>query len=713
MMKFISNIIDTINGAIRYKLLVLVLFPILLAMPIALGLAILWGTNFTYEQLFIKVNTDLSVSHDIFERIRKDYLNQLERLGESYIFRTALMANDETQLGELLETLHEKGEFSYLHLLNREGQYRTGEDSLKNARSSSALLNAFQGNMSVGIEIFSTSDLVNISQELNQQATMGLIDTPRARPSEKTREVRGMMIRALYPIMGAHGEVMAIIDGGILLNDNFHFVDTIRDLVYGQGSLPEGSIGTVTVFLDDVRITTNVPLHGNERALGTRVSNEVRTHVLDNGKVWIDRAFVVNDWYISSYEPIIDIDGNRVGMLYAGYLESPYRVALWKALAALVLLFLGLMLLLSVVSILGAKSIFRPLESMNSVVQATTSGDDASRIGMINSSDELGELARGFDHMLDLLQQRNEEVLQWADHLEDKVSERTAELMQKNEDLHRTISVLRQTRQQLVIAEKLAAVGELTAGVAHEINNPTQVILGNLDVLVSQLGDAIEPARSEVNLVVEQVYRIQGIINNLLQYARPDEYVGYPANLTDVNVNTVIKDTMQLVQHLHKGRQFAIQLALEASIKVQINSQELQQVLVNLTVNAVHALTDNDGTITIRSKNWEDKGVCIHVKDNGDGIPEENLENIFNPFFSTKEQGEGTGLGLSVSYGLIRKYGGTISVKSTPNEYTEFIIWLLKEPEWIEDEETIAEQLHAFEGNAGQGSDKDLSEDAA
>jgi len=695
-MKFSRNIIDTIRGAIRYKLLVLVLFPILLIMPIALALAIIWGTNFTYEHLYIKVNTDLSVAHDIFVRIRKDYLSDLARLGESLKFRTALDVNNEPHLHAQIEELITSTNFSYLHLLDNYGQQRA-ENPLKNARSSSALLSAFQGKASVGIEIFSESDLANVSQELLQQVVMDLVDTPRARPSTRAREDRGMMIRALYPIKDAQGEVTAILDGGVLLNGNFQFVDTIRDLVYGPGNLAEGSIGTVTVLLDDVRINTNVPLSPNERALGTRVSDEVRTQVLDNGEIWTDRAFVVNDWYISSYEPIIGIDGNRVGMLYAGYLEAPYRLALWKALTVLVLLFVCLMLLSVIVSIRGAKSIFKPLESMSAVVHATTSGDILSRIGPVKSRDELGKLARGFDDMLNLLQQRGEEIQHWADQLEDKVNERTAELMQKNEDLKRTIVLLRQTRQQLVVAEKLAALGELTAGVAHEINNPTQVMLGNLDVLVSQLGDAIEPVRSEVDLVIEQVYRIQDIINNLMQYARPDEYAGYLAN---VNVNTVIENTLQLIQHLRQGRDFEVRLILEASTVIQINQQELQQVLVNLFVNAIHALPDTNGQITIRSKNWEDKGVCISVHDNGMGIAEKDLDHIFNPFFSTKEQGEGTGLGLSVSYGLIRRYGGMITVTSTPNSSTEFAVWLLKEPEWIEDEETIAEQLHAIEYEA-------------
>lgn len=692
-MSFLNYLLDTIRSTIRYKLLVLVLFPILLIMPVALSLAIIWGENYTYEQLFYKVHTDLSVSKDVFYRIRKQYQSDLELLGESFLFRTALAAENKAQLDALIEKLKIRSEFSYLHLLDAQGQFLIG-NKLKYARSSSALSQAFAGKPSVGIEIFSATDLRNVSDTIHQQVEMDLIDTPRARYSNRTQENRGMMIRAMHPLKNTQGEIIAIIDGGVLLNGNDQFVDTIRDLVYGPGSLKKGSIGTVTVFLEDVRINTNVPLSLGERALGTRVSDEVRTQVLDYGNIWIDRAFVVNDWYISSYEPIVDIDGNRVGMLYAGYLEYPYRKALWQALSVLILLFLSLMFMSAMVSVRGAKGIFKPLERMSSVVSETASGSTGSRIGKLESRDELGELARGFDDMLNLLQQHSDEIQQWADLLEHKVDKRTAELVNKNRELRQTIVALRQTRQQLVVAEKMAALGELTAGVAHEINNPTQVMLGNLDVLVAELGNNIEPVQHEIDLVVKQVYRIQKIINNLLQYARPEEYAGF---LSKVNVNAVIDDTMSLIQHLDKTCDYDIQLTLEATIDIQINTQELQQVLVNLLSNAIHALPASDGYIAVQSKDWKDKGVCISVSDNGHGIASDALDRVFNPFYSTKGQGSGTGLGLSVSYGLIRRYGGNITVSSVLGKSTEFIIWLLVEPEWIEDEQTIIEQLHAIE----------------
>ena len=691
-MGFFQFLRDEIRHKVRYKLLLLVLFPIMLLMPVALAVAMYWGKTFTYDQLYLKVNTDLAVSHDVFNRIRLDYLNQLERLAESYQFRSALEASDGKSLVEQVRFLKERAGYSFLDVIPTAGNLK----QFKGARNSSSFQNALNGNANVGIEIYSSDELKKQAPELHSLVQLPLVETPRARPSNRKLEDRAMLIRALYPIKNGRNEVVALLDGGVLLNGNFDFVDAIRDLAYGPGSLPEGSIGTVTVFLDDVRISTNVPLKAGERALGTRVSNEVRTKVLEHGDTWIDRAFVVNDWYVSSYEPIVDIDGQRVGMLYAGFLDKPFRDILWKALAVLVLMFWGLMLLSAWAAIRGAGRIIKPIEKMSEVVHSAQKGE-AKRVGLVSSKDELGVLSREFDDMLDQLQLRNQEIQNWADSLEDKVESRTTELKKKNLDLEHSIQLLRQTRQQLVVAEKLAALGELTAGVAHEINNPTAVMLGNLDIMVSELGKNAAPVQNEINLVIEQIFRIKDIINRLLQYAHPDEYSGY---MSMIDVNQVVEDTLKLVNHLRDESRFEIQRDLDATLLVEINPQELQQVLVNLLVNAIHVLPDTNGLITIKTRNWKDKGAILSIEDNGLGIDKNHLGQIFNPFFSTKEEGEGTGLGLSISYGLVRRYGGNITAESEVGKGSEFFVWLLTEPQMMEDEETIAEQLQSIEETA-------------
>jgi two-component system, NtrC family, sensor kinase len=693
-MQLFTDLSNKIRGAIRYKLLVLVLFPVLLVMPIALVLAIYWGANFGYEQLYIKVNTDLSVSHDVFERIKRDYLNVLGKTGESYQFRTLLDWQNEQQILKELTVLKSENSFSYIHLTDAKGNILYEPDNIRKTHMSSSLNHAMSGIAQSGIEIFDANTLT--LEGLSERTNLPLVPTPRARPTKKIAETRGMMIRAIYPIIDTGGEIIAILDAGVLLNGNFTFVDVIRDLVYGPGSLIEGSIGTVTVFLDDVRITTNVPIRPGERALGTRVSNEVRTNVLDNGKLWIDRAFVVNDWYISSYEPIIDVDGNRVGMLYAGFLEAPFRQSLLNAFIVLILMFFVLMGLTALVAVQGAKSIFKPLELISSVVHATRKGEE-KRIGEITSRDEIGSLAQEFDGMLDLLNKRKLELQNWGDSLEEKVEERTQELKHKNQELLNTISLLQKTRQKLVVAEKLAALGELTAGVAHEINNPTAVMLGNLDIIIDEMGDKLSPVTEEIDLVIDQIYRIKDITNNLLQYARPDDYSGY---IVDLDVNLLIEGTIKLVNHFRPDIDHQIELNLLANQTIRINQQELQQVLINLLGNAIQALPDNGGIITVHSHNKGKGSIIIQVEDNGHGMDNETVSKIFNPFFSTKTQGEGTGLGLSISYGLVRRYGGNIELVSNLGQGTRVDLTLLCVPVLTDDEKTIQEQLEEIEVQA-------------
>jgi two-component system NtrC family sensor kinase len=263
--------------------------------------------------------------------------------------------------------------------------------------------------------------------------------------------------------------------------------------------------------------------------------------------------------------------------------------------------------------------------------------------------------------------------------------------------LTNTIRVLRKTRQQLVIAEKLAALGELTAGVAHEINNPTAVMLGNLDVISAEMGSKLKPVQDEIDLVVKQIYRIKDITNNLLQYAKPDAYAGY---INEIDANEVISETLKLVHHLRSYIAYEFDLSLKSTLLININQPELQQVLVNLISNSIQALPDKDGCVTIQTRNYQDKGIQIIVRDNGHGMDEESISKVFNPFYTTKTQGEGTGLGLSISYGLVRRYGGNIEVSSALGTGTKFTVTLLCDPVMIEDEEMIQEQMEEIEASA-------------
>lgn len=663
------------NSSVRYKLLVLVLVPILVILPLILGLTLYWFYTFTYKHLYAKVSSDLAVANDVFYRLQNDYLNKLEKLVESHSFQLAYAGGDQSRIDDQLELMLKTTDFDYLRVTRR--------DMLSYSEAPSPLLeNAMRlAKPGVGVQLFFRDVFEKSNPELADQMLLPLISTPFSAPTSRTVENRALVVRAVYPIRNQFGDATAILDGGVLLNGNFSFVDEIRDLVYGEGSLPEGGWGTVTVLLDDVRISTNVPLQEGERALGTRVSKEVRDHVLGDGKEWVDRAFVVNDWYISAYSPILDVFGDRVGMLYTGYLESPYTGAYINAVAVLIVLIALTGFIVGLIVVLGAKSIFRPIELMTNVARATQRGEDR-RIGEVSSHDEIGELADQFDSMLDLLKERSEQIEKAADKLEQEVEARTRELKSKNIWLEQTVSLLRNTQQQLTVAAKLAALGQLTAGVAHEINNPTAVILGNIDILTKELGDNAESVRTEINLIIEQVYRIRSIVDKLLQYARPVETSGY---VDEVDVNALVDASVKLVEHELSSKSIVVNTQLHASTKISINPQELQQVLVNLFMNAIQALP-NEGVIDCLTED-SSEGVTITVRDNGVGIASDDLVSVFDPFYTQKPGG--TGLGLSVSYSLIQRYGGSIKVDSVEGEWTEFTVNLRKNPVTEETEKLL------------------------
>ncbi len=274
--------------------------------------------------------------------------------------------------------------------------------------------------------------------------------------------------------------------------------------------------------------------------------------------------------------------------------------------------------------------------------------------------------------MLDRLQSQASSLKRWGQALDAKVAERTAALEQ-------AVADLKAAQSQLVMTEKLAAIGQLTAGVAHEINNPVAVIQGNLDVLRDLLGPAAEPVAPEIRLIHEQVHRIRLIVAKLLQFARPQDYVGY---LEPVAPAALIHDSLVLVGHLLKRGNVAVEQSVDSARHVLCNRNELQQVLINLMVNAIQAMPDG-GVLTLAVEDWDEAdmpvGLRLVVSDSGQGISEADRQRLFQPFF-TANKPDGTGLGLWVSQSLIERYGGWISVDSLPGRGTRFVVWLRCEP---------------------------------
>ncbi|MEM7778071.1 MAG: cache domain-containing protein, partial [Pseudomonadota bacterium] len=463
-----------------------------------------WISKFD-ELLIAKVASDLRVAEQYFGRIEASQAAEVAALAQSVRFADAKA----------------DGTVSLESFLNQE-RANHGLDILLYGDVTSAVFPPAARDVvdaarpdapSVGLTIFDAESLRNISSELAERAALPLVPTEAARPIDRNEETRGMVILTAHRA----AESNEVLLGGRLLNRNLDVIDTMNDLIYRDTADGVVRTGTTTLFLDDVRVSTNVRLFEGERALGPRVSEVVWRQVMEEGEPWLDRAFVVNDWYISGYVPLTDPVGNRIGMLYTGFLEAPFAAQRNSTILMLALAFAAVVLVTVPVFLRMAQGIFAPLEKMTATMARAQEGELDARIGPVAVKDEIGMVARHLDRLLGQVEERDAALRNYADNLNDLVAKRTEELEEANKQLEATFA-------QLVMSEKLATVGEITAGVAHEINNPVAVIQGNLEILRMSLSpEAQAELKTELDLIDAQTHRINIIVGKLLNFTRPDE----------------------------------------------------------------------------------------------------------------------------------------------------------------------------------------------
>jgi two-component system NtrC family sensor kinase len=641
--------------SVRLQLLVMALVPLMVLLPVLLVMGISRWNNDYNNLLIAKVESELQVAEQYLQRIVGATGTSVEALAASLAIQKAA---ENGQLNDFLTLEKDALGLDFLSIVQP-----TSID--EHMQKWPVVQSALTGTARTAVDLFEAEDLLMIDVALAEQAELILIPTEAAVPTNKVAETRGMMIHTAAPV-SINGS-QRVLMGGILLNRNLDFIDTINTLVYQRKNTAEDPRGTATLFLEDVRISTNVRLFENVRALGTRVSAEVRRAVLDQGQTWLDRAFVVNDWYISGYLPIYDSFDQRIGMLYVGFLEEPFRLVKRDAIAMMWIAFIGVLIVFIPVFLRLAGGIFSPLERMTKTMRRVETGDLTARNNLNQSGGEIAEVSHHLDHLLDQVQERDKQLRDWADDLNVRVEERTAQLQEANRKLETTY-------KQLVMSEKLASIGEITAGVAHEINNPVAVIQGNVDVVRLTLGEQAEPVKTELDLIDRQIMRIGGIVGKLLQFARPSDYGKFEEY---VNLRDVTQDSLGLVDHVYASNDIDVKLEFTNVPDVKINPSELQQVIINLIINAVQAM-DGKGILTIQSHVLErdgKNGVCLAFHDSGPGISEDTINTIFDPFFTTK-RAKGTGLGLSISQTIIQTAGGIITADNHPRGGALMSIWL-------------------------------------
>ncbi|WP_261835472.1 sensor histidine kinase [Vibrio ishigakensis] len=624
---------------VRYRLMFLTSAPIFLTLIALIGITIYWSIQYTWQNALHDVSERLEQAKNTLVQEQTMQQQQLDALANSYQFR------DKLQSQELDSWLKSEK-------LSHHWDFISFKDKPRDSGAS--------------LEVLLASEL---SEKLKQKAIVPI-------KGEDGIESRALSLVSHVRVEDQNGKFLGTLTAGRLINNNDQLVDSIRDRIYPKIKEVPSLKGTVTLFLDDLRVASNVPLN-QSRAVGTFVSDKVRKQVLLSGNTWSDLATINDTWYISAYLPLKNGQDETIGMLYTGYRMKPFLATYLTNIVEVAVITVLILALSGIAVYRGSRDLFAPFERIHRVVRLVQIGKP-TRIGDLglNEDHELAQLARQFDNMLDSLEASHQELQQAAHSLEDKVERRTQSLHEKTQQLEHHIKLLNQTRDKLVVSEKLAALGELTAGIAHEINNPVAVILGNIELIkleLSMAGAELE-VDEEVATIIAQIDRIRNITHSLLQYSRQG---GIQDEVTWQYVNPIIEESVVLVKTGDKKRGIEFITNLKARSSVEINRNQLLQVLVNLQMNAVHAM-DSRGKLIIESEDWlehgETQGALIRVIDEGCGIAPARLARIFDPFYTTKRQG--TGLGLSLSQSLLSQVGGELLAESVEGKGSTFTIVL-------------------------------------
>jgi two-component system NtrC family sensor kinase len=487
--------------------------------------------------------------------------------------------------------------------------------------------------------VFSFTELLAESPVLAQKAQIKIIGTPMARPQTITKETSGMVMASAAPVLDLNNNLIGILYGGVLLNKDFNLVDKIKQTVFQSEVYKGKDIGTATIFQDDIRIATNVMNSDGTRAIGTRVSEMVYDQVVGQGEPWIGRAYVVNNWYITAYEPIRNLTGGVIGILYVGILEQKYTDLRNQAVLTFILISCFVIVVSIGLSYFLSRSISVPVNKLVIASKELANGNLDAKVEK-TSNDEIGLLADSYNAMANALRERDRQLKEY-------------------------------TRKKFMESERLTLIGQLAANVAHELNNPLQGIVTYSHLLLER-NSIDDPTKKSLEKIVVQANRSRDIIRGLLDFSRqrkPDK--------TLCNINNLLIESLSFFENQALFHNIEVKTNLVCDLpSIVIDPSQVQRVFINMIANAAEAMNGN-GKLFVSTNCDRERG-CIETvfTDTGSGISEENLEKIFDPFFTTKETGHGVGLGLAISYGIIKEHGGSISVESEAGKGTTFIIRL-------------------------------------
>ena len=604
------------------------------------------------ERAQIKVRSDLNSAREIYVHEVENVRNAVRLTAHRFFIKDALAKNDKETLNTELGKIRESESLDILTLTDSSGKVvvRSRNPSVSGDMQADDELVGFvlaHEEAVAGTVIVAGDDLAKDGADLAEQAYFKFIPTPKAKAREDTEERSGMTIKAAGPVVGYDGKLVGILYGGKLLNRNYGIVDKVKETVYKGETYKGRDMGTATIFQGDLRISTNVANNEGERAVGTRVSQEVNEQVLEKGLPWVERAFVVNSWYKTAYEPIKDVEGNIVGILYVGILEQPFNDMSRNIFLVFLVIVITASGLSAGLEAVLTRKISRPVERMLEATKELSGGSLGYEVESETGTLEFDALAASFNEMSAELRRR----------------EKSLRIM--NEELE----VLNKTYLDLVgfvshelngiVATTIMNAAAVREGLFGEINakqgQALQAVTKNLDYLrqtVRKFFDLSRIEKGELEVIRKSVRLREDVLDPCVE-----TFGGEIANKQMEVINNVGRDVI-----------------------VSGDIDLLHIAANNLVGNAIKYGLDG-GKVAISCEELGDK-VQIEVYNDSRPITEEDKARLFKKFSRLDRDAgtkvKGTGLGLFVTKEIIAKHGGEIWVEPRENG-NSFVFTIEKE----------------------------------
>ncbi len=493
-----------------------------------------------------------------------------------------------------------------------------------------------------GTRIIEKSELQKLDPVLGNRCRIEVRFTPKAKPSDKKVLEQALALEYARPFFNDQGQITKIIYGGKIINGDLTLVDKIRDYVFENRLYDGKPIGTVTIFLDDTRIATNVLDNEGRRAIGTRISENVYENVVGKGTSWLDRAFVVTDWYLTAYEPIRNINGKIIGILYVGILEKPFNDMRRNIiLVFLAILLLGIVLAVMLSLILDV-TLAKPFTRMTEATSSLAAGDLDHRITAVSQITELHQLAESFNEMAKKLQERD--------------------------------ANLQETNEKLTALNK--SYLDLIGFVSHELKGILGSIVMNIySIKEGYLGTLNEKQQKAMNSAARTLDHFETMVKNYLDLSRIEkgelEIKPTAADLAEDIVKPALGHFEKQIQEKH----LQVTNLVLPGIKLSADKNLLLIVCDNLLGNACKY--SQPGAQVIIEGIIEQDHIKVSVYNEGTPIKEEQQQQLFKKFsrLEGSEKIRGTGIGLYITRQIIEKHQGKIWVEA--KEHGNSFIFIL------------------------------------